>query len=150
MHFRKSHVHANKLDVQETDFSFTQFTEAEKFSRCRFTHGIQLLIFGIWLQKCFILSQTNTTTPQNKYRENSSRDTTSNKHTQNQTKVPTQHDNFDLSDVDYVLSNAKFSRFGAMLYIFEDNEAVIKMIIKGRSSTMRHVSRTTELLLVGC
>ena len=26
--------------------------------------------------------------------------------------------------------------------IFEDNEAVIKMIIKGRSPTMRHVSQT--------
>ena len=29
----------------------------------------------------------------------------------------------------------------SQLYIFEDNEAVIKMIIKGRSPTMRHVSR---------
>ena len=28
------------------------------------------------------------------------------------------------------------------MYIFEDNEAVIKIIIKGRSPTMRHVSRT--------
>ena len=28
-----------------------------------------------------------------------------------------------------------------MLFVFEDNEVVIKMIIKGRSSTMRHVSR---------
>ena len=44
-------------------------------------------------------------------------------------------------------SNAKFSRFGAMLYIFEDNEAVIKMIIKGRSPTMRHVSRTHRVAL---
>ena len=33
---------------------------------------------------------------------NSSRNTTSNKHTQKQTKVPTEHDNFDLSDVDFV------------------------------------------------
>ena len=30
----------------------------------------------------------------------------------------------------------------SQLYIFEDNEALIKMIIKGRSPTMRHVSRT--------
>ena len=30
----------------------------------------------------------------------------------------------------------------ALLYVFEDNEAVIKMIIKGRSPTIRHVSRT--------
>ena len=34
------------------------------------------------------------------------------------------------------------SRKEALLYVFEDNEAVIKMIIKGRSPTMRHVSRT--------
>ena len=30
----------------------------------------------------------------------------------------------------------------ALLYVFEDNEVVIKMIIKGRSPTKRHVSRT--------
>ena len=35
----------------------------------------------------------------------------------------------------------------AMLKIFEDNEAVIKMIIKGRSPTMRHVSRTHRVAL---
>ena len=35
----------------------------------------------------------------------------------------------------------------AMLYIFEDNEAMIKMIIKGRSPTMRHVSRTHRVAL---
>ena len=35
----------------------------------------------------------------------------------------------------------------ALLSIFEDNEAVIKMIIKGRSPTMRHVSRTHRVAL---
>ena len=35
----------------------------------------------------------------------------------------------------------------ALLYIFEDNEAVIKMIVKGRSPTMRHVSRTHRVAL---
>ena len=39
------------------------------------------------------------------------------------------------------------SRQEALLYIFEDNEAVIKMIIKGRSPTMRHVSRTHRVAL---
>ena len=34
-----------------------------------------------------------------------------------------------------------------MLYVFEDNEAVIKMIIKGRSPTKRHVSRTHRVSL---
>ena len=91
-------------------------------------------------------NQFNNTKDQ--VRGNSSRNTTSNKHTQNQTKVPTQHDNFDLSDVDFVPSNPKFSRFGAMLYIFEDDEAVIKMIIKGRSPTMRHATRTHRVALV--
>ena len=41
----------------------------------------------------------------------------------------------------------KSSRSGAVLYIFEDNEAVIKMIIKGRSPTTRHVSRTHRVAL---
>ena len=34
-----------------------------------------------------------------------------------------------------------------MLYVFEDNETVIKMIIKGRSPTMRRVSRTHRVAL---
>ena len=34
-----------------------------------------------------------------------------------------------------------------MLFVFEDNEAVINMIIKGRSPTMRHVSRTHRVAL---
>ena len=39
------------------------------------------------------------------------------------------------------------SLLGAMLYIFDDNEAVIKMIIKSRSPTMRRVSRTQRVAL---
>ena len=39
------------------------------------------------------------------------------------------------------------ARQEALLYVFEDNEAVIKMIIKGRSPTMRHVSRTHRVAL---
>ena len=34
-----------------------------------------------------------------------------------------------------------------LLYVFEDNGAVIKMIIKGRSTTMRHVCRTHRVAL---
>ena len=53
----------------------------------------------------------------------------------------------DLNNVDFVSSNVNSSRKDAMLYIFEDNEAVIKMIMKGRSLTMRHVSRTYRVAL---
>ena len=48
----------------------------------------------------------------------------------------------DLDNVDFISSNVNSSREEALLYIFEDSEAVIKMIIKGRSPKMRHVSRT--------
>ena len=44
-------------------------------------------------------------------------------------------------------SNVQSSHQEALLYVFEDNEAVIKMIIKGRSPTMRCVSRTHRLAL---
>ena len=47
-----------------------------------------------------------------------------------------------LGEVDYVLANTHSSQGVSQLYIFEDNEAVIKMIIKGRSPTMGLVSRT--------
>ena len=33
------------------------------------------------------------------------------------------------------------------MFVFEDNGAVIKMIMKGRSPTMRHVSRTHRVAL---
>ena len=49
--------------------------------------------------------------------------------------------------VDFVPSNVNSSRHEALLYVFEDNEAVIKMIIKGRSLTKRHVSRTHRVAL---
>ena len=47
-----------------------------------------------------------------------------------------------LDNVDFIPSNVQSSHQEALLYVFEDNEAVIKMIIKGRSPTLRHVSRT--------
>ena len=44
-------------------------------------------------------------------------------------------------------TNTHSSRGESQLYIFEDNEAVIKMMIKGRSPTMRHVFRTDRVAL---
>ena len=52
-----------------------------------------------------------------------------------------------MEDIDSVPSNVQFARQEALLYVFEDNETVIKMIIKGRSPTMRHVSRTHRVAL---
>ena len=53
----------------------------------------------------------------------------------------------DLDNVDLVLLNVQTSRQEALLYVFEDNEAVIKTIIKGRCPTMRHVSWTNRVAL---
>ena len=39
-------------------------------------------------------------------------------------------------------SNVQSGSQEALLHVFEDNEAVIEMILFGRSPTMRHVSRT--------
>ena len=50
-------------------------------------------------------------------------------------------------DIDSVPSKVQSSRQEALLYVFEDNEAVTKMMIKGRSPSMRHVSRTHRVAL---
>ena len=61
------------------------------------------------------------------------------------TQVSQRH--LELSNVDLVPSNAKSSHEGRNVYIFENNEAVIKMIIRGRSPPLRHVSRTHRVAL---
>ena len=53
----------------------------------------------------------------------------------------------DLDNVDFIPSNVQSSHLQALMYVFEDNEAAINMIIKGRSPTMRHVSRTHRVAL---
>ena len=58
-------------------------------------------------------------------------------------QIPTKHTNFDPTNIDHVPPNGTHSGSNAMLYVFEDNEAVIKMLIKGRSPTMRHVPTHT-------
>ena len=52
-----------------------------------------------------------------------------------------------LNKMDCVPSNVQSSHQEALLSVFEDSEAVIKMIFKGRSPTMRHVSRTHRVAL---
>ena len=51
------------------------------------------------------------------------------------------------NNIECVPSNVQSSHQEALLYVFEDKEAVIKIIIKGWSPTMRHVSRTHRFAL---
>ena len=58
------------------------------------------------------------------------------------------HNKIDvMQGIDSVPSNVQSASREALLYVFEDNEAAIKMIMKGRSPTMRHVSRTHRVAL---
>ena len=52
-----------------------------------------------------------------------------------------------LSEADYVITNTRSFQGESQVYIFEDNEVVIKMIITGWSPTMRLVSRTHRAAL---
>ena len=52
-----------------------------------------------------------------------------------------------MEDINTVPSNVQSARQEASLFVFEDSEAAIKMIIEGRSPTMRHVSRTHRVAL---
>ena len=52
-----------------------------------------------------------------------------------------------MENIDSVPSNVQSSRQEALLYVLEDNEAVVKIIITGRSPTKRHVSRTHRVAL---
>ena len=64
-----------------------------------------------------------------------------------QKQIPTTNTNLNLTNIDHVPSSGTQSGSNAMLYVFDDNEAVIKMIIKGRSPTMGHVSSTHRVAL---
>ena len=108
--------------------------------------GIPALDLWEWVIEVIIHSlpnQTNKTKAVREPRRNLSATLQSNMRKQ----IPTTHSNLDLNNIDHVPSSGTHSGFNVMLYVFEDNEAVIKMIIKGRSPTMRRVSRTHRVAL---
>ena len=129
---------------------FTQFNRScNHFSWCKFTHGwntaLDSLGFGYWSVSFFtkLIKKKDI-----KYEE-------TRRETPHQTSTPPKPNQDSNSSRQswtewcwFCSPNAKSSRFGAMLYIFEGNEAMIKMIIKGRSPTMRHVSETPRVALV--
>ena len=126
MHFVKSYICSNKLDVQETNCRFAQ-------SGLRLD-GLPALEFWDLIVSVFgSVSQISDRTgqPVNDVK----------KHHKSQGKINV------MENIDSVPSNIQSSRQEALLYVFEDNEAVIKMINKGRTPTLRHVSRTHRVAL---
>ena len=137
--FWKSYICSNKLDVQETNQQNQKsFPWMQDWGWTVYPH----LINGIWSSQFLetrITAIKNGETPTRTW-------FVSTPHTiQKRKKFRELID--DLDSVDFISSNVHPSRQEALLYVFEDNEAVIKMIVKGRSPTMRHVSRTHRVAL---
>ena len=81
--------------------------------------------------------------PRESYGETRQQVIKSNNHNPN----PIKHTHVIPTNIVHIPSNTKNSDPGAMLHVFKDNEAAIKTTIKGRSPTLRHVSRTHRVVL---
>ena len=147
MRFWKSYICSDKLDVQETNCRFAQSsTESEIIFLDAGLRLDGIPALDLWDLIVAILGNTNQS---NKARrdlcpnqcEGCSTPHTIQKRKQSQGVIN------ELDNVDFIPSNFKPSHQEVLLYVFEDNEAVIKMIIKERSPTVRHVSRTNRVAL---
>ena len=105
--------------------------------------GIPALDLWDLVTEVFHSSPNRTDGPKREPRENPSAVVKPNMHN----PIPIKHTNVIPTNIDHFPPNTTHSSPSALLYVFEDNEAVIKMIIKGRSPTMRHVSRTHRVAL---
>ena len=97
--------------------------------------GIPAVILWIWRLKYFIPYRTQMD-PREGHDE-TRRQLSS--HTRMHNSIPMKH--LIPTNMDHITSITTHSGSSALLYVFADNQAVVKMIIKGRSSTMGHVSR---------
>ena len=140
VYFRKPNICLHQLDVQETNVSIPQFYRIwNHFFGCWIAHG--------WIT-CSrpldvvieVLHSTNNTARHAKLAQGDLCGTGDHSSNKTKTKTPTEKSKRgvdQLSNVDYVPTNAHSSQGESQLYILEDSEAVIKMIIKGWSPTMR-------------
>ena len=147
--FWKSYTCSNKLDVfkkkKQTSVSHGS-TESEIIS---LDAGLRLNAIpasDLWDLIVTVLGNTNQNRKEHGNLLNNKRGVRSTPHTIQKRKQFQWVIN-DLGNVDFIPSNVNSSHQEALLYVFEDNEAVIKMIIKSRRPTMRHVSRTHRVAL---
>ena len=136
MRFRKSYICSNKLDVQETNCCFSQFKRIRNhfFGRKIEFDGLPALelvdlIVSVPVKESHVSDRSGRP------------DNDAHKRHRSQKKIDV------MKDIDSVPSNVQSARQEAILYVCEDNEAVSKMIIKGRSFTMRHGSKFHRVAL---
>ena len=137
MRFWKSYVCSNKLDVSETDVSFAQFNRIR--NHLSLDTGLRLdglPALELWDLIVSVLGNISRISDRTGQPESDDH-----KHHKSHNKIDV------MKNIDAFPSNVQSARQEALLYVFEDNEAVIKIIIKGRSPSMRHVSRTHRVAL---
>ena len=135
MHFWKSYICSNKLDVQQTAVSHSS-TESEIISLDTGLRLDGLPAPELWDPIVSVLGNGSRVSDRSWQPDS---DVHKRHKSQKKTDV--------MEDIDFVPSKVQSSHQEALLCVFEDIEAVIKMIIKGRSLTMRHVSRTHRVAL---
>ena len=135
MHFGKSYICSNELDVQETNCRFAQFNRTRNHL---FGRRIEVRWFACSELWDLIVSVFGSVS---QISDRTGRPVDVQRNPKSQRKINV------MEKIDSVPSNVQSSRQEALLYVFEDNDAVIKMIIKGRSPTLRHVSRTHRVVL---
>ena len=111
-----------------------------------------VLALDFWDVVVDVLRSTNNTARQGRLAQRDLCGTRDHSINETHTKTPTEkrkREVVQLSNVDYVPTNTHAYQGESQLDIFEDNEAVIKMIIKRRSARMRHTCpEPTELRLI--
>ena len=139
--FWKQNICPSQLDVQETDFCLAP--EIISLDAGFRMDGIPAL--DLWGMVIEVLRSSDNKV-QSKHTSHQETGAVLDSKTKAQ-KVKRRQKVEQLSEVDYVPTNTHSSQGESQLYIFDDNEAVIRMISKGRSPTMRLVSRTHRVAL---
>ena len=123
LHFRKSHVRANKLDVHRNRLQCHTVLQKLKSSLSMQVYAwTGILALDLWdLVIDVFHSLPNQTNKTKDVRLPRSANTQPNMRKQ----IPTTHTNLDLINIDHVPSSGTHSGSNAMLFVFEDTEAVI-------------------------
>ena len=123
-------------------------TESEIISLDAGLRMVGLPALDLWDVVIEVRSSNNTQPQTKQTTGNSSREKTSKPQQASGNRCDVRDRSVEpLSNVDHATTNANSSQGESQLFLFEDNEVVIKMIIKGRTPTIRHVSRTHRVTL---
>ena len=123
MYFRKSHICSNKLDVQETNISFSQFTESEIISLDTGLRLDGLPALELWDLIVSVLGNASRVS------DNPGRPVIdAHKRQKSQSRIDV------IKDIDLVPSNVQSAYHEAYCMCLKTMKAVIKMIIKRQKS----------------